>query len=216
MMTDAMIHATRLAVLAPQMRDMDLFFFDGHDFSDVEHLVTDALSNDIYALTGEGKTHVGMLRWINGKLYLVESTILNGKNGPQMNLLADRVLGYPGRAWWTPLDRAFRASLDPVKLWALADSKVGTDRYDVLGLFKKAASMIPLIGKLPPFRAPDRGHEYCSDFVCRLLTAGGTKGLPEFESSPEWLFTRKLYGGILQIVGDSTTPRNFNSVALAA
>ena len=71
----------------------DLVFFGGADASDAVHLVTGVVSNGIAVLTRSNLTHVAMVLEpslpIGGRpqtsLNLIESTILAGKSGPQIN-----------------------------------------------------------------------------------------------------------------------------------
>src|ERR1039457_4354764 len=123
-------------------RGGDLIFFGGADASDVEHLVAEFVSNGIALLTHSNLTHLGMLLapelLIDGKPQqcwnLIESTVLNGKSGPQINPADSRIQGYPGIVFLARLSTRTRSMLDWNSLWAYLVGKVGQDHYSIKGI----------------------------------------------------------------------------------
>ena len=194
------------------IRGGDIIAFGGTGF----------LSGAIDFLTGSKISHLAMVidpgLSVDGKpqagLNVVESTILNGRNGVQINSLAARLADYqtPGcRAWALRLSDPVRAFLAWDKLWAFGMERVGRDRYNVLELGAYVMRDLPAIGKLPFWYMPNSHEEVCSELVTELLAAAGLPGLKPYQSPPQVVAELKIYAGCAQLLGKPATIRNFNS-----
>jgi hypothetical protein len=144
---------------------------------------------------------------------IVESTILNGRNGVQINPLAARLAmcGAGERVWVLRLSDAIRGFLDWDRLWAFAMARVNRDRYNVLELGAYVARMIPLMQDLPLWYKPNSHEEVCSELVAELLAAGGLPGLRPYETPPQGIAELKIYADCRQLMGKPAVMRKFNS-----
>ncbi len=190
------------------MRGGDIFFFDGSDASDVVHIIGDFTSNAIRLLT-RGPTHSAM---VYDAETLIESTILHGKNGPQLNPVEGRVAEYAGRVWWCPLAERTRGMLDFDAMWTLARKKLDHDHYNVGELLAYVGRKVPVLGWLPQLYRPDSDSEVCSELLAELLAAGGVPGLQPAQTPPQRLAEMRLYAGCTQLAGPPAAIRNFNTV----
>jgi len=192
-------------------RGGDIIAFGGKGF----------LSDAIEWLTGSKLSHVAMvldprLR-VDGRPQaepqIVESTILNGRNGVQINPLAARLAmcGAGERVWVLRLSDAIRGFLDWDRLWAFAMARVNRDRYNVLELGAYVARMIPLMQDLPLWYKPNSHEEVCSELVAELLAAGGLPGLRPYETPPQGIAELKIYADCRQLMGKPAAIRKFNS-----
>ena len=180
------------------------------------------LSDAIERLSGSKLSHVAMVLderlTVDGKaqtcLNIVESTILNGQNGVQINPLAARLAmcGEGERVWVLRISDAVRGFLDWDRLWAFAMARVNRDRYNVLELGAYVARMIPIVQDLPLWYKPNSHEEVCSELVAELLAAGGLPGLRPYETSPQGIAELKIYAGCTQLIGKPAVIREFNSL----
>ena len=182
---------------------------------------TGSVSDAIEWLTRSKLSHVAMVidqrlavdGWPQTELQIVESTILNGRNGVQINPLKARLAGCdPGeRVWVLSLSDAIRGFLDWDRLWAFAMVRVNRDRYNVLELGAYIARMIPLVQDLPVWYRPNSHEEVCSELVAELLAAGGLPALRPYETPPQGIAELKIYADCRQLMGKPAAIRKFNS-----
>ena len=197
----------------------DLIFFGGADASDVVHIVTEFVSNGISVLTRSNLTHVAMVLepclLINGKpqtcLNLIESTILNGRSGPQINPVDGRIQGYQGLVFLARLSGRTRSMLDWHGLWTFMLSRVGPDHYSIKAIGDFMARLVPIIGKLPIFYQSEKNAEVCSEYVAGGFRAGGFPGLNPHVDCPQTVAEWAIFEGLEQLAGPAATIRNFNS-----
>jgi hypothetical protein len=182
---------------------------------------TGFVSDAIEMLTGSKLSHVAMvldprLR-VDGKpqteLQIVESTILNGHNGVQINPLAARLAMCEAgeRVWALRLSDAIRRYLDWDRLWVFAMERVNRDRYNALELGAYIARMIPVVQDLPFWYKPNSHEEVCSELVAELLSAGGLAGLRPYETPPQGIAELKIYADCRQLMGKPAVIRKFDS-----
>jgi hypothetical protein len=202
-----------------KMRGGDLVFFGGADASDLVHLITDVVSNGIVVLTHSNLTHVAMILepclLINGQpqtcLNLIESTILNGKSGPQINPVATRIQDYQGVVFLARLSERTRYMLDWHALWTYMLNSVGTDHYSIKSIADWLARMVPIVGKLPVFAQPEKDAADCSEYVAEGFRAGGFPGLNPHVDCPQTIAEWAIFEGLEQLAGPPAVIRNFNS-----
>lgn len=203
-----------------QKESMDLMNIRGGDI--IAFGGTGFLSGAIDFFTGSKISHLAMVinpaLQVDGKpqsgLNVVESTILNGRNGVQINPLTARLADYlapGGRAWVLRLSERVRAFLDWDNVWAFAMERVGRDRYNVLELGAYVMRDLPAIGQLPFWYMPNSHEEVCSELVTELLAAGGIPGLKPYQSPPQVVAELKIFAGSEQLLGKPATIRNFNT-----
>jgi hypothetical protein len=193
------------------LRGGDIIAFGGTGF----------VSDAIEWLTRSKLSHVAMVvdprLNVDGRpqtqLQIVESTILNGRNGAQINPLEARLaMCGPGeRVWALCLSDAIRGFLNWDRLWAFAMVRVNRDRYNVLELGAYIARMIPAVQDLPVWYQPNSREEVCSELVAELLAAGGLPGLRPYQTPPQGIAELKLYGDCRQLMGKPAAIRKFNS-----
>jgi hypothetical protein len=203
----------------------DVIVFDGGNWSDVSHLVTDFAPNAIQVVENGTLTHAGMV-WDDG--LLIESTILKGVSGPQLNPLRSRLADYPGRAWWLPMDDPIRRYIDIPSMRDLGQAKVGKDRYNVGELFQYIGRKVPFLSWAPFVWKANPKSEVCSELCVELLRAGGLPGLTPNQITPQELAELKIYRaatscaatchsaapclGYTQLVGTPGLIRNYNTI----
>jgi len=141
--------------------------------------------------------------------HVIESTIINGVSGVQLNTLASRINGYDGAIALAPLSPRIREFLDWQRLWGCANHKLGVVKYNVLEIGAYLAN-IALPGALQINKSnPDA--VVCSELRAELLQAGGLPGLDPFRTPPEALFKMRMYGP-LTVVAGSPPHDGFNSI----
>ena len=182
---------------------------------------TGLVSGAIEWLTGSKLSHVAMvldpLLNVDGQpqteLQIVECTILNGRNGVQINALTARLAmcGPGDRGWVLRISDAIRRYLDWDRLWAFAMARVNRDRYNVLELGAYVARLIPVVQDLPLWYRPNSHEEVCSELVAERLAAGGLAGLSPYETRPQSIAELKIYAGCTQIIGKPAVIKNFNT-----
>lgn len=192
-----------LNLLTPLQGGELVFFWGAHDI----------LSDGIRTITGGLKEHApshsGMVYDVNLLLpdgskqtewYLLESTILNGKNGVQLNKLADRVNGYDGAVAITYLSERIRSFLNWPAIWGCAQQKLGVVHYNIAEIAAYLANLV-----LPQPLAIDKSDPnavVCSELLAELLQAGGFPGLDPFRTPPERLFQMRMYREIAVLSGN--------------
>ena len=200
-------------------RGGDLVFFGGADASDLVHVISDIVSNAICVLTRSKFTHVAMVLEptlpVNGKpqtcLNLIESTILAGKSGPQINPAGARIQGYQGLVFLARLSDRTRYMLDWPALWAYMLGLVGTDHYSIKGVADWLARFVPIVGRLPIFSQPEKDAVVCSEYIAGGFRAGGFPGLNPHVDCPQTIAEWAIFSCLEQLAGTPATIRNFNS-----
>jgi hypothetical protein len=204
----------------PSARGGDLIFFDGADARDVVSIVTDVVSNGIAVLTRSNLTHVAMVLEpslpIDGRpqtsLNLIESTILAGKSGPQINPAEGRIQSYEGRVFLARLRERTRVMLDWNAVWDYLLGRIGTDHYSIKTIFDYLARAAPVLGRLPLFYRPEAKAEVCSEYLAAGFRAGGFPGIHPHVDCPQTLAEWAIYEHLDQLRGRPAAIRNFNSV----
>ncbi len=197
----------------------DLVFFGGADASDLVHLITDVVSNGIAVLTRSNLTHVAMVLEPSFEvglapqvcLNLIESTILNGVSGPQINPAAERIETYPGLVFLAKLRDRTRAMLDWPGLWIYMLNLVGPGHYSIKSLVDDLARMVPIVGKLPAFYRSETNAADCSEYIAEGFRAGGFPGLNPHVDCPQTIAEWHIFEDLIQVAGTPATIRNFNS-----
>jgi hypothetical protein len=208
----------KLSILKP--RGGDLIFFGGADASDLVEIVTHVLPNGIAVVSRSNLTHVDMVvdpgLLVNGKpqtcLNLIESTIMNGKSGPQINPADARVEGYEGLVFLARLKAQTRAMLDWDALWKYLLGRVGPDHYSIKSITDYLVRLVPFIGSIPYFHKPEKNAEVCSEYLAAGFRAGGFPAIDSHETSPQKLAEWGIYSELVQLAGPLATIRNFNTV----
>jgi hypothetical protein len=201
-------------------RGGDLIFFGGADASDVVSIVTDVVSNGIAVLTRSNLTHVAMVLEpslpIDGcpqtSLNLIESTILAGKSGPQINPAERRIQGYGGLVFLARLRERTRVVLDWNAVWDYLLGRVGPDHYSIKTIFDYLARAVPVLGRLPQFGRPEAKAEVCSEYLAAGFRAGGFPGIRPHVDCPQTLAEWAIYEHLDQLRGRPAAIRNFNTV----
>lgn len=204
------------------LRPGDILLFDGSDKSDVVHIITHVLSNGIQVVSHSRWTHSAMVFDfdipINGKpqteLNILESTILRGKNGCQLNPLSQRLVDYKdGAAVALHLKdelRDFPGFLG--RMWREAANRLDHDRYNVPELLMYLARHIPIVQEIPGLYKSDDDSEVCGELLAILLRAGGLPGLRPAIMPPEAIAELAIYSGYTWLVGTPGVIPHFNSV----
>ena len=204
----------------PSARGGDLIFFGGADASDVVHLVTDVVSNGIAVLTRSNLTHVAMVLEpslsIGGRsqtsLNLIESTILAGVSGPQINPAEGRIESYNGLVFLARLRERTRFILDWDAVWDYQLGRIGLDHYSLKTILDYLARAVPVVGRLSLFGRPEAKAEVCSEYLAAGFRAGGFPGIHPHVDCPQTLAEWAMYERLDQLGGRPATIRNFNSV----
>ena len=174
-------------------------------------------------LFSDGLSHVAMVLDprlpVNGKrqreIYLIESTVLNGASGPQVNALAERIASYDagGCVWHLALGDRVRAFLDWDAVRTYAVKKLAAhDTYNKLELGQYVLRRLPLIQYDPDLYAGNPRQEVCSELAAELYKAGGLPGLKPPETMPSTLAEMAMWGGIQQLKGPARMIARFNTV----
>lgn len=179
------------------------------------------LSDGIELITG-GPSHVATiydqdLLLPNGakqeEMHVVESTILKGVNGVQLNPLSARTASYEGTVAIASLSARVRAFLDWKALWGCANSKLGVVKYNVIEIAAYLANLV-LPGTLQLDKS-DPKAVVCSELRTELLQAGGLPGLDPYRTPPEKLFVMRMYSELC-VLGPAKLEdkwlKGFNSV----
>jgi hypothetical protein len=211
---------TKYAQVRPQMQGGDIIAFDGSCVADIAELADHFLSNAIEVITRSALSHVGMVLDyslpIGGKpqteLNLIESTMMTGKSGPQINPLAQRIAEYDGRVWWLPLSFRAWVMIDWPTAWQFALGRVGKDHYSVKSIGDFIARKLPILQWLPFVHKAEPDAEVCSEYIAEILRAGGLPGIDCHEVSPQKLVEMRIYRDVVQLVGTPREIRNFNTV----
>jgi len=197
--------------MEPMPQPGDILVFDGSDWSDIVKIAGHVLSNGIEVWTASNLSHSAMV-YKDPKI-LIESTILDGKSGPQLHPINGRIETYNGRMWLLVLADKVRASLDFDAMWKLADAKLaGGDTYNVGEIGAYLARKVPILSWLPWFYKENPHSEVCSELCAELLRAGGMAGLKPPEICPQTLAEMRIYAQSVQIKGQPSIIKNFNTV----
>lgn len=204
----------------PSARGGDLIFFGGTDTSDAVHLITDVVSNGIAVLTRSNLTHVAMVLEpslpIGGRsqtsLNLIESTILAGRSGPQINPAEGRIQSYQGLVFLAELRERTRVTLDWNAVWDYLLGRIGLDHYSTKTIFDYLARAVPVVGRLPLFCRPAAKAEVCSEYLAAGFRAGGFPGIHPHVDCPQTLAEWAIYAHLDQLRGRPAAIRNFNTV----
>ena len=142
------------------------------------------------------------------RIKLIESTMLNGKNGVQINYASERIKEKGIRCWWLPLSVESRRKLKPAKFTRFMLAQVGKpyDKHLIAHL---------LFDKLNLFAA----REDWDAFICSELGSAGAKAgglLPlntdTSEIVPQRMCEFRLWArDHFQIAGSPKEIRGFNS-----
>jgi hypothetical protein len=143
----------------------DCVLFDGHDYSDVVENVDHFLSNAIEIWTHAKWSHAAIVD--QDKHFLLESTIMTGKDGPQLNDFETRLRYYDGPSVWLfPLLSDIRRQLDFDAMWSYMHAKIGKDHYSKRAILDYVLRPLGL-GRLIKHINENDGHsEVCSEYVC--------------------------------------------------
>lgn len=143
------------------------------------------------------------------EIYVIESTILNGVNGVQLNTLASRLNGYDGAVAIAYLSEPIRQFINWHALWACGLSKLGVVKYNIPEIAAYLANIV-----LPGALQIDKSDPHavvCSELRADLLQAGGIPALDPFRTPPEILFRARMYSGIDVLLGNPSLA-HFNTV----
>ena len=204
----------------PSARGGDLIFFGGADASDAVHLITEVVSNGIAVLTRSNLTHVAMVLEpslsIGGRsqtsLNLIESTILAGVSGPQINPAEGRIESYNGLVFLARLRERTRFILDWDAVWDYLLGRIGLDHYSLKTILDYLARAVPVVGRLPLFCSPEAKAEVCSEYLAAGFRAGGFPGIHPHVDCPQSLAEWAIYEHLDQLRGHPAAIRNFNTV----
>lgn len=194
------------------MQGGDLIVFRGSGF----------LSDAIEAFSG-GLSHVAMVLDprlpVNGaaqkEVHVIESTILNGMSGPQVNPLAARMAGYDagGAIWHLGLSWRVRDLLDFAAMWSYAVDKLAAhDTYNKLELGEYVLRRLPVIQYDPKLYEANPHEEVCSELAAELYKAGGLPGLLPAQTMPITLARMAMWGSCNQLFGAARAIGGFNSI----
>jgi len=145
------------------------------------------------------------------EMHLIESTILNGRSGPQINPVAARLAGYDGRVWLLRLAERFRTFIDWTSLWDFAATRLH-DHYAVIELAEYVLRKLPLVSYVPQLYRPIPHEEVCSELVAELLRAGGLPGLHPPLMPPQAIAELRIYESCSQLLGEPLEIEGFNTV----
>ena len=198
----------------------DIILCDGGAHGDLVDVITHTLPNGIQVVSHSYWTH-SMMVWppdvpIAGapqeELHVIESTILRGKNGPQINALAARVHDYEpdGAIVALHLSERIRAFLDWGAMWAEAARRLDHDRYNVGELLAYLLRHFPGIQEIPALYRSDEDSEVCSELMAILLRAGGLPGFRPACMPPQALLELGIYSGYTFLLGERPM-KGFNS-----
>ena len=199
----------------------DIVLFDDSSAVDLVHIVERFLPNAIDCVTRSRFSHSAMVfdleAPIHGEpqreVHIIESTILRGRNGVQLNPLAQRLDDYhDGRAIVLHLTERMRTFLDFGAMWALAAKKLDHDEYAVEQLLAWLARYLPIVNDVPQLYEGDGTSEQCAQLVATLLAAGGVPGLRPATFCPQKLAELRMYADASWLIGEPILIRNFNSV----
>ena len=145
---------------------------------------------------------------------ITESTIHNGKSGPQSRPLSGLLAEYGKdcQAWWLPLSDDVRKAFDLFQFYKFIGESEGAVRYDVPGLFGLLARSIPILG--PRIcQGESAKRMFCSGYAVDCLEhAGALRGINYSKTSPQDLAEMHIYREYVQILGAPGKIARFNSV----
>jgi hypothetical protein len=192
-----------------QMRPGDVIAFSGHAL----------ISYLIDAFSGSNLSHIAIVRNVSGTstnadVVITESTIHNGKSGPQSRTLGGLLeeYGEDCQAWWLPLSDEVRRDFNLFEFYKFIGSAEGSVRYDIPGLFGFLARSVPILG--PRIcQGESAKRMFCSGYAVDCLEhAGALRGINYSKTSPQDLAEMHIYREYVQILGECGKIARFNSV----
>lgn len=143
------------------------------------------------------------------RVKLVESTILSGRGGVQINYASDRIKEPGIRVWWLPLSNKSRRKLDPIKFTEFMLAQVGKpyDKVLISHLLFDKLNLIP-------------ARENWDAFICSELGSAGAKAgglLPlninTSEVTPQRMCEYHLWADdYFQVAGSPKKIRGYNTI----
>lgn len=150
----------------------------------------------------------------SGDVKIAESTIENGRSGPQTRYLGDTLANYgdSSQAWWLPLSEDVRTVMKWQSFYTAIGSSEAGVRYDKIGLTGFILRGIPAIGPRIMQSEPAK-RMFCSGLVVEVLEAGGVlRGVNFSKTSPGDITSMKLYSKAVQLIGAPATIPRFNTI----
>ena len=187
-----------------QMQPGDVIALSGHAL--ISYLI-DAFTGPVWPWQSEScLSHLAIVeRPFDGTdVWITESTIYKGKNGPQSRSLSDLLLEYSDdkdQAWWLQLNPKLRAYGD----WAAFQSAVteaeAQDKYDIPGLFAFLVRNIPVIGSR--FCQTESAKRlFCSGYAVWLLESSQIlRGINYSKEAPQDVVEMGIWCQYQQIFG---------------
>ena len=190
-----------------QMRPGDVIAFSGQAI----------ISYLIDAFSGSNLSHIAIVRNIasdSSDVVITESTIHNGKSGPQSRTLGGLLeeYGEDCQAWWLPLSDEVRRDFNLFEFYKFIGSAEGSVRYDIPGLFGFLARSVPILG--PRIcQGESAKRMFCSGYAVDCLEhAGALRCINYSKTSPQDLAEMHIYREYVQILGEPRKIARFNSV----
>jgi hypothetical protein len=163
--------------------------------------------------TNSPVSHIGsVLRTGRGRVKIIESTQLDGKDGVGTAYMSDILKSYDGNIWWCPLSERVRRDFDEIKFLTFMFQQRGK-KYDMPQAIKSAID----IG-LPFENKEDFTKLYCSEIRTGALekaTEGGEvwslKGINASEVTPKDCYRQNLHAPTYtQLLGRHTEISGYN------
>jgi hypothetical protein len=142
------------------------------------------------------------------RLILIESTIMTGRNGVQVNWASDRINDYHGRVYWLPLNPYRRSLLVKDKYEAFGLKCLGLP-YDKVLIAHDAFDLFHII----PSRENWESF-ICSEFGAAILKVSGAlpANLNTSDQTPQSMAEAKIWNSdYFQVSGCKKEIRNFNT-----
>jgi hypothetical protein len=162
----------------------------------------------IDAFSGSNLSHIAIVRNIasdNSDVVITESTIHDGKSGPQSRPLGGLLeeYGEDCQAWWLPLSDDVRKAFDLFQFYKFIGESEGAVRYDVPGLFGFLARSVPILG--PRIcQGESAKRMFCSGYAVDCLEhAGALRCINYSKTSPQDLAEMHICREYVQIPGES-------------
>lgn len=199
------------------MNDLALYHLNKKDLAVGDVVIfygEDPLEAIIRKVTKGGPGHCAIVRQpltADADVVIIESTILNGRDGVQNNFLGPRIANYGAGATVACLRQnpQTRQMFDLEKFYAFCGSAEGHVRYDLADLFEFLPRMIPGIGN-HIFQGENPDAMVCSAWVTAALIASSVlpltinwakqspQSVVESYNRPGW----PLWADVIPLLGD--------------